>query len=143
MMLFEDARVTLEQADFCSVPGYLVMRLKNGVESMGDLEPEAASHVGRVLSRAARALEEAAGAERVYILTFAEIDRRLHFHLFPRTAEIKKAFLEATGADPASLNGPLLFEWARETYPADRPPPGDRAAAEQALASVAARLADG
>jgi diadenosine tetraphosphate (Ap4A) HIT family hydrolase len=143
MIVFEDAWVTLEQADFCSVPGYLVMRLKSGVESMGDLEPETASHVGQVLSRAARALEAAAGAERVYILTFAEIDRRLHFHLFPRTREIKSAFLAATGGDPAAVNGPLLFEWARESYPADRPPPGDRDSAGAMLRSVAARLADG
>lgn len=143
MILFEDDRVTLEQADFCAVPGYLVMRLKSGVESMGDLEPDAAGHVGLVLSRAVRALEEFAGAERVYLLTFAEIDRRLHFHLFPRTGEIKSRFLAETGGDSAAINGPLLFEWAREAYPAGRPPPGDGALAEQVLASVASRLADG
>ncbi len=124
--VFEDDIVTLQQADFCAVPGYLVLRLKNGAESMADLAPAEARHVGLMLSRTARVLEEAAGAERVYILSFAEIDRRLHFHLFPRTARILDAFCEATGGDPASVNGPMLFEWARTAWPAGRAPePGD------------------
>ena len=139
--VYEDAIVTLQQADFCAIPGYLVLRLKKGAESMADLEPADARHVGLVLSRAARVLEEGAGAERVYILSFAEIDRRLHFHLFPRTAQILSAFCEATGGDPKAVNGPLLFEWAREAYPAGEPPSGDWSAAAAVLEDLSRRLA--
>jgi diadenosine tetraphosphate (Ap4A) HIT family hydrolase len=116
--VYEDDLVTLDEADFCAIPGYLVLRVKGPQESMSELEPDAARHVGYVLSRAARVLERAAGADRVYILSFAEVDRRLHFHLFPRTPAMQSAYAEelTVGSDP--LNGPLLFEWARHRYPA-------------------------
>lgn len=140
-LVYEDAVVTLRQADFCAIPGYLVLRLKNGAESMADLEPAEARHVGVMLARAARVLEDAAGAERVYILSFAEIDRRLHFHLFPRTAQILSAFCEATGGDPRAVNGPVLFEWARESYPPGEPPSGDASGAAAILEDLGRRLA--
>ena len=140
-LIYEDEHVTLRQAEFCAIPGYLVLRLKNGAESMADLAPGEARHVGLVLSKTARVLEEAVGAERVYILSFAEIDRRLHFHLFPRTAQILSAFCEATGGDPKAVNGPVLFEWARESYPPGRLPSGDASGAAAILEDLGRRLA--
>ena len=141
-LVYEDALVTLGQADFCAIPGYLVLRLKNHAESMADLKPAEARHVGLILARSARVLEEAAGADRVYILSFAEIDRRLHFHLFPRTDEILAAFCEATGGDPKAVNCPMLLEWARQAYPPGDLPSGDAASAAAILEDLGRRLAD-
>jgi diadenosine tetraphosphate (Ap4A) HIT family hydrolase len=109
---------------------------------MADLTPAEARHVGLVLAKSARVLEEAAGADRVYILSFAEIDRRLHFHLFPRTAQILSAFCAATGGDPKAVNGPMLFEWARASYPPGQRPSGAASRAAAMLEDLRRRLAD-
>lgn len=123
MTILEDDFVTLAHAGFCSVPGYLVLRLRKDVESFGDLSTPGAQRLGGLLASAAAAIETAVGAERVYCLSFCEVDRRLHFHLFPRTEGLLAAYREATGAPEAPVDGPALFQWARENFPADRPTP--------------------
>lgn len=112
--LYADVRFTLEAADFCTVPGYLILRVAGEATRLADLEPEAARRLGEMLARASAAIETATGADRVYILSFCEVDRRLHFHLFPRTAWLLEAFCAAAGAGPADpVDGPALFQWAR------------------------------
>jgi hypothetical protein len=77
------------------------------------------------------ALEAATGAERVYLLAFAEVDRRFHLHLLPRTRGLAQAWTAAAGADPASpVDGPALFSWVRAAcVTEDRLPPGTPARA--------------
>lgn len=139
--VYEDRLVTLEEADFCAIPGYLVLRVKGSQESMSELEPDSARHVGYVLSRAARVLERAAGADRVYILSFAEIDRRLHFHLFPRTSAMQSTYAEELGPGQDPLNGPLLFEWARHRYPVGSFGPADLDVVAGVRRAIAAEFA--
>lgn len=114
--VFEDELLTLEQADYCGVPGYLILRLRARVESLAQLDGRAAARVGQVMSRAARAIEEAVGADRVYCLSFCEVDRQLHFHLFPRSRRLLQEYEAATATAGEGVNGPLLFEWARTTF---------------------------
>ena len=114
--VFEDELLTLDHADYCAVPGYLILRLRTAVESLAQLDSEAAARVGQVMSRAARAIERAVGAERVYCLSFCEVDRQLHFHLFPRSRRLLDAYETATTTTGEPVNGPLLFEWARTTF---------------------------
>lgn len=114
--VYEDGFVTLDHANYCSIPGYLILRTKAEVESLAQLDDRSAAHVGMVLARAARAIEGAVGAERVYCLSFCEVDRRLHFHLFPRTRRLLEECASATGTAGEEVNGPLLFEWARTTF---------------------------
>ncbi len=113
--VFEDDGFALDQSDACLVPGYLVLRLGDGASSLADLAPERARALGALLSVAARALERVVRADRVYCLSFCEVDRRLHFHLFPRTRWLLEAYWRATGTADEPVNGPLLFEWARTT----------------------------
>jgi len=134
--LYVDEHFTLEAADFCSVPGYLILREAGGVSRLAGLEPEKARALGEALARASAAIEAATGAERVYVLSFCEVDRRLHFHLFPRTVWLLETFRAATGAGPAdAVDGPALFGWARaacvpgRALPAGAPAPADVAAA--------------
>jgi len=138
-LLHADGRFTLEAADFCTVPGYLILREAGGATRLAGLEPAAARALGEELARASAAIEAATGAERVYVLSFCEVDRRLHFHLFPRTAWLLEAFRAATGAGPAdAVDGPALFGWARAVcipgrpLPAGAPDPGIVAAALRA-----------
>jgi len=119
IVIFEDPLVIVQQADFCAIPGYLVVRFKNGAQSMADLTPDEAAQTGILLSACISALEQVANADRVYTLVLAEMDRNLHFHLFPRSAGLLEAYHQATSSAHEPVNGSLLFEWARSTYPAN------------------------
>jgi diadenosine tetraphosphate (Ap4A) HIT family hydrolase len=123
MLVFEDEFARLAQADFCAVPGYLVLQVKTGEQSAGALTPRRAARLGELLARSTAAIEAVVGADRVYCLSFCEVDRGLHFHLFPRTPEILAAYQTATDAGGQPVNGPSLFEWARDAYPAGSPLP--------------------
>jgi len=123
LRVFEDEHFTAGQCETCAVPGYLIVRLKGPATSLALLDPAAAGRLGAMLARAARAIEEATSAERVYCLAFAEIDPRLHFHLFPRTRAVLEAYWRATGSEGEPVNGPKLFEWARTAIVPGRPSP--------------------
>jgi diadenosine tetraphosphate (Ap4A) HIT family hydrolase len=113
-MVFADESFILEQSSESAVPGYLILRLKGEETSLAQLAPEKARALGEMLARAAKAIEEAVGAERVYVLSFCEVERRLHFHLFPRTAWLLKEYFKANSNGTKPVNGPALFEWARK-----------------------------
>ena len=123
LLIFEDSHFRLEQCDTCPLPGYLILRLKGPLQSLGGLAPETAGRLGRMIARAAGAIERATGAERVYCLSYCEVEPRLHFHLFPRTAwlwaEYRRTHPDAAG--PA--DGPALFQWARQVFKANQPLP--------------------
>jgi len=116
----------LEAADFCAWPGYAILRPASGVDSPAGFSPEEAAALGPTLSRVVAALEAATGAERVYLLAFAEVDRRFHLHLLPRTRLLAEAWAAAAGADPgAPVDGPALFAWVRSVcVTGDDLPPG-------------------
>jgi len=123
MSIYENGLYALEQSAECAVPGYLLLRLKGLETSLAGLANEQAKALGEALSRAVRAIEQAAGADRVYILSFCEVERRLHFHLFPRTAWLLREYRKANGGETEAINGPLLFEWARKIYVPGHPLP--------------------
>ena len=115
--IHEDFRFTLSQANFCAVPGYLILRLKGPPRSLGELDLPSAEALGRLLSAGVAALERTTGAERVYLLTFAEVDRQFHVHLLPRTDWLGRAWAVATGAAADEpIDGPALFQWCRATF---------------------------
>lgn len=121
--LFDDGFFSLEQSGECAVPGYLVLRLKGGAASLAELAPELSRALGEMLARAAKAIEQAVQAERVYVLSFCEVDRRLHFHLFPRTAWLLKEYHQANFNAGEPIDGPMLFAWARRAFgPGSRMP---------------------
>jgi diadenosine tetraphosphate (Ap4A) HIT family hydrolase len=95
LLVFEDETFSLEQNAACPIPGYLILRLKGAETSLAQLPPETVKLLGSMLGRAAAAIEKAVESERVYILSFCEVEPRLHFHLFPRTAWLLKEYLEA------------------------------------------------
>lgn len=148
--VWEDELVTASQADFCAWPGYLILRLKGPERRLSLLATPEAEALGRALARLAEALERATGAERVYLLSFAELDRQFHIHLLPRTAALRRAWAEAAGLPgDAPVDGAALFQWVRAAIrrAADLPA-GTRAMAEVladlrgALAATAASSRD-
>lgn len=139
LMIFEDETFTLEQSAECPIPGYLVLRVKGEATSLARLAPEKAKALGEMLARAAAAIEQAVQAERVYVLSFGEVDPRLHFHLFPRTAWLLKEYFKANFNANEPIDGPMLFTWARGAFgPGSHAPKGtpDTAAAGAAIRGI-------
>lgn len=123
--IFEDEMFSLEQSAECPIPGYLILRLKGPQASLAQLPPETAKLLGEMLARTANAIEQAVKPERVYVLSFCEIDPRLHFHLFPRTAWLLKEYFKANFNANEPIDGPMLFAWARNAFgPGSRMPKG-------------------
>lgn len=138
-MIFEDDTFTLEQSAECPMPGYLILRVKGEATGLAQLPAATARALGEMLARAAAAVEEAVQAERVYVLSFCEIDRRLHFHIFPRTAWLLKEYFKANFNANEPVDGPMLFAWARGAFgPGSQLPKGtiDAAAAGAALRAI-------
>jgi diadenosine tetraphosphate (Ap4A) HIT family hydrolase len=124
-LIFENETFTLEQSAECPIPGYLVLRVKGEAASLAQLPEETAMVLGKMLARAVSAIEQAVGAERVYVLSFCEIDRRLHFHLFPRTSWLLKEYFKANFNANEPIDGPMLFAWARGAFgPSSHMPKG-------------------
>ncbi len=122
-LILADEFTSLEHADFCGVPGYLVLKVKTRAESFGDLSTGQAQRLGGLLASASSAVETVTKADRVYCLSFCEVNRKLHFHLFPRTEGLLAAYQEATGSADQPVDGPALFAWARKAFPPGAPVP--------------------
>ncbi len=109
LRILENDLFTIDHSCSCAVPGYVVVRLTGSATSLSELAPATAQALGELLARATRAIEEAVGADRVYCLSFAELDRRLHFHLFPRTPLAPRRVLARDGQqEPAHQRAPRV-----------------------------------
>ncbi|MBU4268126.1 MAG: hypothetical protein KJ808_04680 [Acidobacteria bacterium] len=116
LLIYENEMFSLEQSAACPIPGYLILRLKGPEASLAQLSKKTAQLLGVMLKRVTNAIEQAVKPERVYVLSFCEIEPRLHFHLFPRTAWLLKEYFKANDCANDPVNGPMLFEWARSAF---------------------------
>lgn len=66
------------------IPGYLLLFPIRHVESYHELTFDEAADLSLVMRKVVALLSEIEGVERVYINSFGEETRHLHFHLFPR-----------------------------------------------------------
>ncbi|MCJ7484246.1 MAG: hypothetical protein MUO31_14935, partial [Thermodesulfovibrionales bacterium] len=76
-LVFEDELFTIEQSATCPIPGYLILRLKGPEASLAQLPKKTAQLLGVMLKRVTNAVERAVKPERVYVLSFCEIEPRL------------------------------------------------------------------
>jgi diadenosine tetraphosphate (Ap4A) HIT family hydrolase len=142
LLVWEDALFRVTQAEFCAWPGYLILRLKGPERALARLAPEEAAALGRALARCAAALERVTRAERVYLLSFAEVDRQLHVHLLPRTLALREAWSDGAGAPAGSpVDGPALFQWVRAVYHRPEDLPAGAPSPESVLEGLRAELA--
>lgn len=140
LRIFDNELFTIDHASDCAVPGYVVVRLKGAATSLSELDPHTARAFGPLLASAAKAIEAAVGADRVYCLSFAELDRRLHFHLFPRTGWLLEQYWRATGRRHEPIDGPLVFEWARTALVPGAALPAQAGSVAGACAALCAQL---
>lgn len=110
MRVWEDALWRLSTLTHGQVPGFSFLEPKRHVRYVEELDGEEAATFGAVLARAAAALKEAAGAERVYVYVFGGGIPHLHVHLAPHTdgdvlsATILRGEVETTpGPDGTTL----------------------------------------
>jgi diadenosine tetraphosphate (Ap4A) HIT family hydrolase len=88
-----------------SVRGWLVIVLRRHVNAVHQLTPAEIAEFGWLMPAACRALHELLGAEKEYVMQFAEGEgfRHVHFHVVARLP-----------AWPDSLKGPAVFSALRE-----------------------------
>lgn len=67
-----------------ALKGWLIVKPKRHVENFGDLSPGEAEAFGPISRSAAAAVQEALGAERVYVCSFGEEWYHVHVHVVPR-----------------------------------------------------------
>jgi diadenosine tetraphosphate (Ap4A) HIT family hydrolase len=96
-------------------PGLFDLECERPVGSVTGLTVAALEALGPTLTILISAVETVVRPELVYFARFGEEVKRLHCHLFPRTAALATEFL-AQGAYGDKLNGPLLLNWARLRY---------------------------
>lgn len=114
-LICEGGYFRAEQCGDCCVPGYVILSARGSATSISGLSPAALNNLGPRLALLIRAIEAVVRPELVYCARFGEEVKALHFHLFPRTAELARAFLADIGTG-TTLNGPLLLDWARERH---------------------------
>jgi diadenosine tetraphosphate (Ap4A) HIT family hydrolase len=66
-------------------PGELIVKTRRHHESLAELSREEGQALGPVLRSAVRAMERVVVAERIYVVSFNERLRHVHFLLLPRT----------------------------------------------------------
>ncbi len=117
-LITRNAHYLVEHCYSCAIPGYLIVSPTEDVESVFDLSDPARSHLGPTLALATRLVTETVRPLRVYCAQFGEEDARLHFHIFPRSAEITARFVAEFPEQARLVHGPVLFDWARSTFAA-------------------------
>lgn len=66
-------------------PGELIVKARRHCESLSELTPREAASLGPVLRSAVAAVERTVRPERVYVASYGERVRHVHFFLLPRT----------------------------------------------------------
>jgi diadenosine tetraphosphate (Ap4A) HIT family hydrolase len=69
-------------------PGELIVKARRHVDSMSGLTAEEAASLGPVLRAAVAAVERVVRPERVYVASYNERVRHVHFFLLPRTSSL-------------------------------------------------------
>jgi diadenosine tetraphosphate (Ap4A) HIT family hydrolase len=69
-------------------PGELMVKCRRHSESVADLGQFEAAALGPILRAAVTAIERVVRPERVYVASYGERQRHLHFFLLPRTANL-------------------------------------------------------
>ena len=102
----------------CDLPGYLIVRSRVSASTLGDLSEDAQRELGGLLARLEAAVVRVTLADRLYILRFSEAFEQVHFHLFPRSADLAAQWRTAypRRLKDGNIDGPLLFAWARERF---------------------------
>ncbi|MEM6773724.1 MAG: HIT domain-containing protein [Pseudomonadota bacterium] len=114
-LLFENEHFVIEHSTFYRIAGLLFVIPKRSVTSLMEMTDAELALLGTTLRVANEAVHVALQPINIYSAKFGEIDRNVHFHIFPRTAELTAAYRRDTGAGPV-IEAPKLISWAHSRY---------------------------
>jgi diadenosine tetraphosphate (Ap4A) HIT family hydrolase len=100
----------------CMVPGYLIVSPVTPVPSLAALSKESQRDLGPILAAVTATILKVIAPIKIYCALFGEEHQPVHFHLFPRTADITAKFLDAFPEQRDQIHGPVLLDWARSKY---------------------------
>jgi diadenosine tetraphosphate (Ap4A) HIT family hydrolase len=106
--------------------GEVLVKLRRHVESLAEVTAEESAALGPILRAGAAAIERAVAPERVYVMSFNERLRHLHFYILPRTRSLPRGHVMS---DLYKRGRAVL----RQTGIARNPTPADRAAMTERL----------
>lgn len=109
-LIHESRHFTTRQASDTCVPGHLIVASRDECTSLGEFTPDQGADLLRCLVRAETLVQQVLQPERIYILKFGEAVPKIHFHVFPRTARLREAYL-AHVTDQAPYSGARIMDW--------------------------------
>lgn len=95
-------------------PGELIVKARRHVESLAELTLGEAATLGPILRAAVAAVERVVRSERVYVASYGERVRHVHFFLLPRTAALPAGHVVS---DLYRRGRSLLRKWGVATNP--------------------------
>ena len=113
--LFGNVHSIADACGTCYIPGYLIVRARDAVDSLSQMNPAALASLGLTLAMVIAAIEVAVQPMRVYCALFSEQTCVVHFHLFPRTEWLTAKYF-AAHSDETEISSPQLIDWARRTF---------------------------
>lgn len=103
----------------CLVPGYMIISLRRPILRIAELNPMESTEIMAGLAFSERALNALLYPERIYVMRISELNPELHFHVFPRSANLARMYLAEHGDQV--IDGSLLFSWARKKFHSTSP----------------------
>ncbi len=119
-LIIKNALFSIEHCYSCAIPGYLIVSPTINVASMHELPQTYQAQLGTNLALATSLVHDVIDPIKVYCAQFGEECRELHFHVFPRTADMTNEFLKTCPEQKDLIHGPVLFDWARTQYQASK-----------------------
>ena len=99
------------------MPTILVIDDNRAIATIGNNDPDPTLYIDdATVGEGDGTIELTVRPERIYILSFCEVDSQLHFHLFPRTGWLLREYRRANGGEGEAVDGPALFQWAKRSY---------------------------
>lgn len=114
-LIFETKYFRVEQSTEISIPGYLIVSMKEPVSDFSIMSEEVAADLGLSILKACKIVEEVIKPEKVYVAKFGEQCKQIHFHILPRTKDLLEEYIKASDTKEKPISGPQIFDWARNT----------------------------
>ena len=116
LVVFESEHFVVKQCSDVSIPGYLIIIPKSKIFFLSDFSPDVLHLLTSLIAKVEKVLIEVLKVEMIYIAKFAELNKGLHFHVFPRTEGILRAYIQDNPSTRDRLSGPLIFDWSRNKF---------------------------
>ena len=116
LIVFENEHFIIKQCSDVSFPGYLIIEPKIEVFYLSDLSQDVLQLLTSLLAKVEKILREVLRVEQIYIVKFSELNKVIHFHIFPRTESIFQTYIQDNPSKRDQISGPLIFDWSRKYY---------------------------